>query len=144
MWGMVFGVAAILTVAVLMLPIADRSKIPYTVILAVIGMGFGFLVQYLGLGDQPATAQGEESLWIRAIGAISAVNITPNVVLYVFLPALIFESSLTMDHRKVLEDIIPILFLAVVGVIVSIVIVGVALAPYTGMGLSCASSSARS
>ncbi|NJM36314.1 MAG: hypothetical protein HC850_18280 [Rhodomicrobium sp.] len=39
-----------MTLAVFMLPLAERSKIPYTVILAVVGVALGFLAQQLGVG----------------------------------------------------------------------------------------------
>jgi CPA1 family monovalent cation:H+ antiporter len=140
MWGLVFGLAAILALAVLLLPIAERSKIPYTVILAVAGMALGFLVQYVGVADvehssEASGAHAGGSVFTQIVGAIGGLRITSDVVLYLFLPALVFESALALDLRKLLADLRPILFLAVIGVLVSLAIVGVALWQYSGMAL---------
>ncbi len=136
MWGLVFGLAAILTLAVLMLPIAERSKIPYTVILAAAGLGLGFFVQSLGIGAvEPGEAHGGGPAWRQIAGAIGGLKITSDVILFLFLPALVFESALALDLRKLLADLRPILFLAVVGVLISLAIVGAVLWQYSGMAL---------
>ncbi|MFN4098997.1 MAG: cation:proton antiporter, partial [Pararhodobacter sp.] len=50
-----------------------------------------------------------------------------------FLPTLIFQVSLTIDLRRMLDDWVPILMLAVVAVVVSTLVVGMALYPLSGL-----------
>ena len=140
MWGVVFGLAAVLTIAVLMLPIARRSNIPYTVLLAIVGIVLGFIAQQLGVGGgevahDPHAEHGGGSLWMQIAQAIGGLKITADVILFLFLPALVFESALSLDLRKLLEDMRSIMFLAVIGVVVSTAIVGASLAAISGMAL---------
>jgi len=138
MWGVVFGLASILTLAVLLLPIARRSNIPHTVILAVAGIGLGFIVQYLGAPDlahDPQAGHGGGSFWLQMAQAVGGLRITSDVILFLFLPALVFESAMSLDLRKLMEDIRSILFLAIVGVLISTVIVGVSLWSVSGVAI---------
>ena len=143
MWGIVFGLAAMLMLAVLMAPIAKRSNIPYTVVIALLGIGLGFLFQYLGggaagdhiAGPVEAPSHGGGAIWDQMIAAIGGLRITSDVILFIFLPALVFESALSLDLRKLLADIRSILFLAVIGVLISTAIVGAAIAGYAGAAL---------
>lgn len=140
MWGVVFGLASVLTLAVLLLPIARRSNIPHTVILAVAGIGLGFLVQQLGV-DAGDTGHGAEvdhgggSLLMQFAQAVGGLRITSDVILFLFLPALVFESAMSLDLRKLMEDMRSILFLAVVGVLISTAIVGTSIWSVSGMAL---------
>ncbi|GJL91850.1 cation:proton antiporter [Hyphococcus sp.] len=140
MWGVVFGLAGVLTLAVLLLPIARRSNIPHTVILAVAGIGLGFLVQQLGVGasevvHDPHADHGGDSFWMQLVQAIGGLRITSDVILFLFLPALVFESAMSLDLRKLMEDMRSILFLAVVGVLISTAIVGASIWTVSGMTL---------
>lgn len=140
MWGVVFGLATVLTLAVLMLPVAARSRIPYTVLLAVIGVALGLAAQQIGagageVGHDPHPVHGGGSFWVQLFNAIAGLRITADVILFLFLPALVFESALSLDLRKLLADVRPILFLAVVGVLVSTAIVGLTLANVSGMAI---------
>ncbi|MEO1136779.1 MAG: cation:proton antiporter, partial [Pseudomonadota bacterium] len=140
MWGVVFGLATVLTLAVVLLPVARRSNIPYTVVLAIAGILLGFGAQQFGVapGDlsaDPYAAHGEESFWAQLAQAVGGLDITADVILFLFLPALVFESALSLDLRKLMQDIRPILFLAVVGVAISTVIVGASVWAASGMAL---------
>jgi CPA1 family monovalent cation:H+ antiporter len=59
--------------------------------------------------------------------AILGLPIRSNVFLYVFLPTLLFQVTLVMDLRRMAEDWVPILVLAVVAVIVATLVIGYAL-----------------
>lgn len=138
MWSSVFGLATVLALAVLMLPVARRSRIPYTVILAVAGVALGFFMQYLGV-SAGELAHGshttESSAWRQITGAIAQLRITSDAILFLFLPALVFESALSLDLRKLLAEMRSILFLAIIGVVISTVIVGVTVAAVSGVAL---------
>ncbi|QOL79919.1 cation:proton antiporter [Pseudooceanicola spongiae] len=102
-------------------PLAARLRLPYSVILAVLGMmiaaGATFLIR-TDLTDalNPVAA------------AITGLPIRSNVFLYVFLPTLLFQATLGMNLRRMLDDWVPILVLAVVAVVVATLTVGYALA----------------
>lgn len=148
-WGIVFGLASILVLAVLMLPVAERTRIPHTVVLAVAGILVGLLIYWLGgdvsvggalTGEHGGSHEGSAShgggpIWLQALNAIGSLEITADVILFVFLPALVFESALSLDARKLWNDISPIMFLAAIGVLISTVVIGLTMAAYTGQAL---------
>ena len=109
-------------------PVADRLRLPSTVILALIGILLGAtsaLVAWL----PPSQALSE------AAQLVQNLPIRSNLFLYVFLPTLIFQVSLSIDLRRMLDDWVPILSLAVVAVVVSTLVVGWALVPFSGLSL---------
>ena len=101
-------------------PLAARLRLPYSVILAVVGILIGagaifFLQTDLTDALNPAAE------------AILGLPIRSNVFLYVFLPTLLFQATLGMNLGRMLDDWVPILLLAVVAVVVATVSVGYAL-----------------
>ncbi len=139
MWGVVFGLAAVLTLAVLMLPVARRSNIPYTVLLAVVGVALGFIAQQLGVetgSGHDGGAEHGDPFWMQIAQSVGGLRITADVILFLFLPALVFESAMSLDLRKLMEDMRSILFLAVFGVVISAAIVGFSLWAVSGMALA--------
>ncbi len=101
-------------------PLAARLRLPYSVILALLGILIGtgaifFLRTELTDALNPVAE------------AILGLPIRSNVFLYVFLPTLLFQATLGMNLRRMLDDWVPILVLAVVAVIVATVSVGYAL-----------------
>lgn len=121
----VLGLFGLLTIAVLMLPAARRLNFPYTVLVAFVGILLGIVVQFSGLGGhgRPDSFFNIPIL-NELIEAIGTFEVTSEVILFVFLPALIFESSLSIDVRRLIEDVGPILMLAVFGLIASTVMIG--------------------
>ena len=53
---------------------------------------------------------------------------------FIFLPALIFESAMHLNVRKLMADIRPILMLAVIGLLISTFVVGFSVMAVSGMG----------
>lgn len=101
-------------------PFAARVRLPYSVILAILGILIGagaifFLQTDLTDALNPVAE------------AILGLPIRSNVFLYVFLPTLLFQATLGMNLRRMLDDWVPILVLAVVAVVVATVTVGFAL-----------------
>lgn len=115
---LVLGLVGLLTIASLLLPIANRINFPYTVLLAVAGSLLGAIV--LATSDlQPPGILGD------FLTSLEALDITSEVVFFVFLPALIFESALNINARHLMTDIGPILLLAILGLLISTMLVGV-------------------
>lgn len=101
-------------------PLAAWLRLPYSVILAVLGIliatgAIFFLRTDLTDALNPVAA------------AILGLPIRSNVFLYVFLPTLLFQATLGMNLRRMLDDWVPILVLAVVAVVVATLAVGYAL-----------------
>ena len=110
-------------------PLAARLRLPFSVILAVVGtlIGVGaifFLQTELTDALNPVAE------------AILGLPIRSNVFLYVFLPTLLFQATLGMNLRRMLDDWVPILLLAVVAVVVATLSVGYALSYVSGLPLA--------
>ena len=103
--------------------IAKRIGIPYTVAL-VIG---GLLLSAAPLAFLAPLQPGSRPEWL-----------TPDVILTLFLPALLFEGSLQIDFRHILTDLAPLLLLANVGVLIATLVIGFALSRFAGMPLIAA------
>ncbi len=101
-------------------PLAARLRLPYSVILAVLGtliaVGATFFLRTELTDALNPVAE-----------AILGLPIRSNVFLYVFLPTLLFQATLGMDLRRMLDDWVPILMLAIVAVVVATLSVGYAL-----------------
>jgi CPA1 family monovalent cation:H+ antiporter len=101
-------------------PLAARLRLPYSVILALLGIlvatGAAFFLRTELTDALNPVAE-----------AILGLPIRSNVFLYVFLPTLLFQVTLVMDLRRMVDDWVPILVLAVVAVIVATVVIGYAL-----------------
>ncbi|XP_078171756.1 sodium proton exchanger, putative (NHX7) (SOS1) [Carex rostrata] len=105
----------------LVLGIASRqflrgTRVPYTVALLILGVAMGSL-EYgtsTGLGKLGAGIR----LW---------ANINPNLLLSVFLPALLFESSFSMEVHQIKKCMVQMVLLAGPGVLISTFALGAVL-----------------
>ncbi len=85
-----------------------KASIPYTVVLVFVGIGVG-----------------EVSRRWPAFASFQELSLTPELVLFVFLPVLIFESGLKLDARQLIKDIMPVLTLAIPALLISTAIIGI-------------------
>lgn len=76
---------------------ANKTKIPYTPILTLAGIGIGLIAQWLG-------AWGD--------GAELIAGIEPHTFFLIFLPPLIFESAFSIDWHIIKLEFPQILILA--------------------------------
>ena len=104
-------------------PLAERIRIPFSVMLALIGIVIGGGAGWFLRTDLT------DVLNPVAI-SILTLPINSQVFLYVFLPTLLFHVSLTLDLRRMLDDWVPILTMAVVAVLASTVLIGAALSVF--------------
>ena len=84
-----------------------RIQFPFTVGLVLVGLALGAL--------QPR---------FEALEFFSSFSLSPDLILFVFLPTLIFESAFNLDVRLLSRNIAPVLGLAAPGLVLSTVIVG--------------------
>ncbi|MCB1367618.1 MAG: cation:proton antiporter [Rhodobacteraceae bacterium] len=113
-------IASLFLVIGLSEPLAARLRLPFTVILAIVGLLLGISAAYFLHTDLTDVLN-------PVAEAILGLPIRSNVFLYVFLPTLLFQATLGMNLRRMLDDWVPILTLAVVAVVVATLSVGYAL-----------------
>ncbi|MHA7774064.1 cation:proton antiporter domain-containing protein [Roseibium sp. M-1] len=120
---MITGAFALLLITISLLqPLSRRLGLAPSVLLATVGTMIGILAIYLRY-----TAE------TNAFNAIADVFINPpldsEMILYIFLPILLFQTALTLEVRRIVEDMAPILLMAVVAVFVATAFIGFALYP---------------
>ena len=113
-------VSALLLASVLLGLLAGRARLPFTVVLAVVGFLAGWIGGPLGFEMPLEGGEFEE------------------VLVFVFLPVLVFAAALGLSTRAFLNNIGPILVLAVLALIVSAALVGVSLYFVLGIPLAAA------
>lgn len=124
------GLAA---VASLLVPLAQRLALPHSVLLALLGIALGAMAAWFG-----AVSEGPGAATIPfadTLTRIATVGVTSEVFLTLFLPVLLFQTGLVMEVRRMMDDIAPILVLAIIAVLVTTFVVGFALAPFAEVGL---------
>jgi len=102
--------SALLMLSMIAASVCRHLPIPYTVLLVVLGLLVNFFAKDLSVFD---------------LRDIRQFHLTSELVFYIFLPALVFESALSLDARALMKNIVPILVLAVVGLLVSVILVGI-------------------
>ncbi|MCP5011443.1 MAG: sodium:proton antiporter, partial [Aestuariibacter sp.] len=99
---------ALLATGVLARGLFHRLPIPYTVILVLLGMLLGSLAR----------------VW-QPLESIQYFHLSPELIFFIFLPILIFESGLSLNARQLAKDIAPVLILAIPALLLSTAIVGI-------------------
>ena len=127
-WLTVLGLFGLMTISVLVLPLSRKIKMPYTVLLALLGIIIGLADNWLGI------SQSDSGIVSEFFSSFDSFELTSGIIFFIFLPVLIFEASLAIDVRKLLSDIRPILFLAVIGLFISTFLIGGAVYSVSGMG----------
>jgi monovalent cation:H+ antiporter, CPA1 family len=101
-------------------PIAARLHLPYTVLLAVVGVALG------GLASVLLHLPHAQSFSV-IVDPLVHPPFSAQVFLVVFLPLLLFHASLTIDVRELAEDAAPVLTLAIIAVFVAAAGIGFSL-----------------
>ncbi|MEM6521134.1 MAG: sodium:proton antiporter [Cyanobacteria bacterium P01_C01_bin.70] len=96
-----------------------RLQFPYTIGLVVVGLILGWL-----------------SLHVEAFAILQTLSLSHDLILFVFVPPLIFDSALNLDGRLLFRNLRPILLLAAPGLLISTAIVGGILSYSTPLTLS--------
>lgn len=94
---------------------AKSLRIPHTVLLVALGAVIGALST------------------VESFHFLESFHLTPEVLFYVFLPILIFESAYNISARKLAENSLPITLLAVVSLLISTLLIGYALVFVLGL-----------
>src|SRR5260370_930129 len=92
-------VLILLVITLIVALISRRLQLVYTVVLVVVG----FLIGCLSF--------------------LPSVHLDPNLVLFLFLPALLFEGAWNVEIEKLAADWLPVVLLAIPGIVISLAIV---------------------
>lgn len=125
----VFGLVSLLGLMSLLPPLAARLRLPYSVLLALVGLTLGLVVSF-----RPDLAFDSPALH-QIIEALASIEISSQAFLLIFLPTLLFETALAIDVRRLLDDLAPVLTLAVLAVVICALTVGLALSFVSPFGL---------
>ncbi|MBT7442596.1 MAG: cyclic nucleotide-binding domain-containing protein [Methylococcales bacterium] len=97
----------LLAIGMIVAGVFRKLPIPYTVLLVLVGV---ILTELSGR--------------VHALEPLAHFELTPDIVLFLFLPTLIFESGFNLNARQLIKDIAPVLALAVPALIFSTGVVG--------------------
>lgn len=111
-------ILVLLLVACLAAIAFKKINFPYTVGLVIVGLILSFLARN-----------------IEALEVVNTFRLSEEIILFIFVPPLIFESALNMDSRLLLRNLPPVLVLAAPGLLISTAIVGTILAWLTPLSL---------
>ena len=117
-----------LLIGALLKALMKNSKLPYTVVLLLIGLAVGGINQ-LGLFGAGTVMNG----MLTEVGGID-----PHLILYLFLPTLIFESAYSMEPHLFFRIAPQITLLAIVGLIISMVLSALAVSWLLSWGIGVA------
>jgi len=119
---LVTGIVLLLLIAAVTTMVSKRiDRLPLTILLVFVGIGISTF--------------GES---IPGLTVLKDFELTPELVLFVFIPTLIFESAYNLDAREVSNNIWPILTLAIPGLLISTGIIGFIFATFTEFDLMVA------
>lgn len=98
----VLAVLTLLFAATLVAFSLRKSKLPFTVVLVLVGLGLGYL-----------------SKNFPPLGFLADFHLSPELIFYIFLPTLIFESAFHINLKHFTQTLVTTSSLATVGLIVS-------------------------
>ncbi len=102
-----------LSIATLSKTVSFLRKIPYTLLLVIVGMGLAFV-------------------------DIRLISLSPELILEIFLPPLLFEAAWNLSWRNLKAYLFPIMLFAIAGVVISIIGIALPLQRFGGMELAIA------
>ena len=117
-YTVVLALSFLLFVASVTAVFIKKLRIPYTVVLVLIGLGLSALSEY------------------EAFAFLNVLELSPDLVFYLFLPMLIFEGAYNIRYLDLRSSIKTISLLAVVGLALSAFFIGTVsflVLPYTGI-----------
>lgn len=88
-------------------------QIPYTLLLVIVGLGLAFV-------------------------DVRLVNLSPELILSIFLPPLLFEAAWNLRWKDLKRDLVPVGLYAVIGVVISVVGIAIALQQFAAIPLTTA------
>jgi CPA1 family monovalent cation:H+ antiporter len=106
------AIAMVLTIVSLLVPLAERLRLPHTVLLAIAGMALGFIGNWVMTSGHAFGVLGDVFL------GLDKLELGTDVFLPLFLPPLLFTAGLTIDVRRLFDEVFAVLLMAIVAVLV--------------------------
>lgn len=123
------AIAVVLILVSVLVPLAERFRLPHTVLLAIAGMGLGFFGSWVAGGGIKLGVLGD------AFIGLEKLEVGTEFFLPLFLPPLLFTAGLTIDVRRLMDEVHAVLLLAIVAVLVCIASVAGVVHLATGMDI---------
>ncbi len=98
--GLIELVVGLLALSVVVSFVSLRLRVPFTLALVVAGLVIG------------------------VAGLLPGIGVDPDLILFLFLPALLFEGAWSLDLRALAADWLPVFLFAVPGLLLTVAIVG--------------------
>jgi CPA1 family monovalent cation:H+ antiporter len=114
---MTLVIASFLVLISLVQPAAERLHLPYTVLLAFVGVAVGAVSSFLLYTPLISTFDD-------IVAPVVNLPFSSSTFLGVFLPILLFHAALNIDLREIAEDAAPILALAILAVVAAAAAIG--------------------
>ena len=94
--------------------VLKKLKFPFSIGLVIIGLVLGIITREYG--------------WFATLGS---VHLTPNIILYILLPTLVFEAAVNIDVRLLIKNLTPVMTLALPGLVIATLITGALISLFT-------------
>ena len=117
----ILSLVVLLFVATAMSVLTKRVRMPLSIVLVLVGLLLGELIRLY-----------------PALGPMARLQLSEEMLLYVFLPTLVFHAAFAMDSRLLMKNLGPVLVLAVPAVLISFLGVGYGLHWTLGIPLGAA------
>ena len=114
-------VVGLIFVAALSAIAARKARFPYTIGLLVVGILIGYL-----------------SSRVEILAPMREIQLTPDIILFLILPTLLFEASINIDAKIMFRNLVPTLVMATLGLLISMTIVGIGISAATPLTLGAA------
>ena len=101
--------------------VVKRIRFPYTIGLVLVGIAIALAAREF-----------------NALSALREVRLSPDIILYLILPTLLFEAAINIHFDIMRKNIVSILVLATVGLFISTLIVGVVVGNLTPLSMGAA------
>ncbi len=123
------ALAASLALIGLLVPLAERLKLPLPTVVAVVGLAIGSAAAFSGITLIDLTPDTYDATFFDDLSFDS------QSLLFIFLPPLLFEMALAVDVRRLMEDLAVVMLMAVIAVITATAFVGAALSTFSPLDL---------
>jgi len=112
--NVIIVIISFLSIAVLSSMLLKKIHFPYTIGLVLVGVILGIL-----------------SNQVAAFDIFKQISLSPTMILYMILPALIFDAAINIDYQVLFKNLVPILLLAVIGLLISAFVIGLGVSIFT-------------
>ncbi|UYN97414.1 MAG: cation:proton antiporter [Enhydrobacter sp.] len=123
------AIAVVLTIVSLLVPLAERLRLPHTVLLAVTGVTLGLTGSWFARDGVKLGPVGD------LFAGLEQLEVGTDYFLPLFLPPLLFTAGLMINVRRLWDEISAVLLMAIVAVVVCIVVVAGVVHVATGVDI---------